>query len=307
MVKVTLIGTSGLLPVPDRALSAALLECGGHSVLFDCGEGTQTAARRTGCSLMKTDIIALTHYHGDHIFGLPGLMQTMFSMERSKPLYITGPEGLRNVMRPMLELTGELPFDVIPVEINGGLRPADIIKGFPPEARITPFETKHRVKSCGYVFTLDRAGRFDPQSAKSLGIPMELWGRLQRGETVEADGRRFSPEQVTGKARRGIKIVFTGDTAPCDSLTDAAQDADLLIADATYAEDEHLPLASERGHMTFSQAAQCAAQAGVRELWLTHYSQRIKEPEMYIPVVRNIFPGTVCGRDGMCRVINFGE
>lgn len=306
MIDVTLLGTSALLPLPERAETAATLACAGRSILFDCGEGTQMAARKAGVSLMQVDLIALTHYHGDHIFGLPGLLQSLSCAGRTQPLRITGPEGLREAMQPILALVG---WTAYPIELmdmpEGGLRMADLDSGWPAQARLTAFGTAHRVSSQGYCFTLSRAGRFMPERARALGVPVNRWGDLQKGHSVQAGGATILPEQVLGKPRRGLKVVFSGDTAVCHALTDAAADADLLIAEATYAENEQAEMAAERGHMTFAQASETAARAGARTLWLTHYSQMIEDPMAYLPAAQAVFPGTVCGQDGMRATLRF--
>ena len=306
MIDVTLIGTSALLPLPSRALTSVLLTCGGRSILFDCGEGTQSAARKAGVSLMKTDLIALTHYHGDHIFGMPGLLQTMFCLGRTDTLYITGPEGLREELAPILKLAGWTGYGIELIELPpDGLRPAELAKGWPTEAKLTAFQTEHRVPSRGYCFTLDRAGKFDPERARALGVPMNRWGVLQKGGSVRVGKTDVYPEQVMGAPRKGLKFVFSGDTTACDSLTEAAKGADLLIAEATYAEDEQAQLAIEHGHMNFAMAGENAAKAAVKELWLAHYSQMIGDPKEYLDNAARYFPNTVCGEDGMSKTLRF--
>ncbi len=308
MINITLIGTSALLPLPDRALTAALLTANGRSILFDCGEGTQSAARKAGVSLMKTDLIALTHYHGDHIFGLPGLLQTMGVMERTEPLYITGPEGLADELEPILLLAGQTGYDIRLLELpEDGLTLREIAAGWPAGARLTAFKTEHTVKSLGYCFTLSRAGRFLPEKAMELEIPKELWGALQGGRSVGIGGKTILPEQVLGKSRKGLKFVFSGDTRACGALVGAANEADLLICDATYGENAQAELAEEHGHMNFAQAADCASKARVRELWLAHYSQMISSPEEYLANAAALFKNTVCGRDGMRTTLRFED
>ncbi|MBR4223319.1 MAG: ribonuclease Z [Oscillospiraceae bacterium] len=299
MINITLLGTSGLLPTPERALTSALLGCGGTSILFDCGEGTQTAARKASCSLAKVDIIALTHYHGDHIFGLPGLMQTMFSMGRTDPLYITGPTGLEENMEPILKLAGELSYEVVLFHMGARMRICDIIKGLPDNMFLSAFLTEHRTVSCGYSFELERGRRFLPDRAGELGVPVDMWKTLQHGKSVTVGDMTVTPDMVLGEPREGIKFIFTGDTSPCRSLVEAARGADLMICEATYGDDDQKDMAKERGHMTFSQAAQCAKDAGAKRLWLAHYSQRIKDPGDYLHFAADIFPDTVCGYDGL--------
>ncbi len=307
MIDITLIGTAALMPIPERALTAVFLSCGGHSILFDCGEGTQSAARKEGISLMRTDIIALTHYHGDHIFGLPGLLQTMTNTERVEPLYIIGPAGLEEAMKPILKLAYLTPYEIRLLEIPAeGLRLAELIPGWAYEAKLSAFKTEHRVSSQGYIFTLGRAGKFQPENAQALGVPVNQWGLLQKGQSVQVGDEIILPEQVLGEPRKGLKFVFTGDTAMCETLTAAAEGADLLICEATYGVIEQAPHAVEHGrHMIFAQAAEVAKAAGVKELWLAHYSQMIVDPNQYLPNATAIFPNTICGRDGMTKTLKF--
>ena len=303
MIDFTLIGTAATMPLPERALSAGVLRCGGRTILFDCGEGTQAAARKARVSLMKTDLIALTHYHGDHIFGLPGLLQSMNCLGRTDTLYITGPVGLEDELAPVLKLAGELQYEVR--LISGKVLMAELNTAWPKGAELIPFPTKHRTSSCGYVFSLPRPPRFLPEKAKALGIPVKLWGKLQGGEAVSTGDASVTPDMVTGGERKGIRLVFSGDTAPGESLEEAAKGADLLICDATYGEDTQAELAEIYGHSTFSQAALLAAKADVRRLWLTHYSQMLASPEDYLPDAQVHFPSAECGFDGKAIRLTF--
>ena len=308
MIDICLLGTAALMPLPERALTAAVLTCGGRSILFDCGEGTQTAARKQGVSLMKTDIIALTHYHGDHIFGLPGLLQTLFCMGRTAPLYITGPKGLERELAPILKLAGGLSYEVRLFEMpEEPVKLSKLVRGFPEESFLSAFPTKHRVESQGYCFRLERAGKFLPDKAKELLIPVQLWSKLQKGESVEANGCVIAPKEVMGERRKGLKFVFTGDTSPCEAIVRAAEKADLLICDSTYAEKEQAELALERGHMNFDMASRCAAEANVKRLWLAHYSQLVTEPEEALDMAAGNFPGAECGIDGKRITLKFDE
>ena len=308
MLDVTLLGTAALMPIPDRALTAATITCGGHTILFDCGEGTQAAARRAGVSLMKADVIALTHYHGDHIFGLPGLMQTQEVFGRIQPLTIVGPVGIVAALRPIMELVGHTGYPVRLMELPPeGVRMCDLAMGWPEAARLSPFPTEHRVPSQGYGFTLGRAGKFMPERAKALGVPVKLWSQLQKGQSVQVGGITVRPEDVLGAPRKGLKVVFTGDTALCDSLVSAAAGADLMICEATYGDNNHAQLAAEYGHMVFAQAAEAARRAGVKRLWLTHYSQVVEDPQIYRPNATAIFENAACGEDGMSTTLRFGD
>jgi ribonuclease Z len=306
MIDLTLLGTSALMPLPERALTAATLTCAGRTILFDCGEGTQTAARKAHVSLAKVDVIALTHYHGDHIFGLPGLLQTLLCLGRTEPLYLMGPPGLRQAMAPILTLAGPLSYEVRLLEPEGqSVSLADLHPNWPQGATLTPVATRHRVVSQGYVFTLLRAGKFQPQRAKALGVPLPCWSQLQRGQPVTVNGITVTPEQVLGPARPGLKVVFSGDTTPCPALEEAAQGADLLLCEGTYGLVEQAQLAADHGHMTFAQAGQLAAKAQVKGLWLMHYSQMIQQPEDCLANAQAWFPEAVCGQDGMRTTLRF--
>ena len=300
MIDIILLGTSALLPLPERALTSAVIFCEGHSILFDCGEGTQTSARKHGVSLMKTELIALTHYHGDHILGIPGLLQTMSCMGRTEKIYITGPYGLHDAMKPILTLTDFISFDVELITLpEDGLKLCELIKGWPSGARLTAFKTEHRVPSQGYCFTLSRQGKFYPERAQALNIPVKLWHVLQSGESITLNDRVIMPSDVMGEARKGLKIIFTGDTTKCDSIINASRDADLLICEATYGEDSQAEKAKDYGHMNFAQAAEIARDADVKRLWLTHFSQVMRDPHTYLPNAQKIFPEAICSYDGI--------
>ena len=311
MLTITLLGTAATMPLPERALTVALAECGGHSLLFDCGEGTQTAARRAGVNLMKLDAICLTHYHGDHIFGLPGLLQTLGCQGRTRRLTLFGPAGLAPVWDALRALAGPLPYPIETQEV--GIEPIALnalcegASGWPAGAALTPFKTKHRVPSCGYRLDLPRAGRFLPEQAKALGVPVADWKRLQQGEAVVVNGTRIDPAQVLGAPRKGLRFVFSGDTAPCPSLRKAAEGADLLICDATYPEEAQEAQAKQYGHSTFEQGAKIAADAGAKRFWLAHYSPMITDPEEFLPRAQVVFPAAECGFDGKQIILQYEE
>ena len=225
MLTITLLGTAATMPLPERALTAAVAECGGHSLLLDCGEGTQTAARRAGVNLMRADAICLTHYHGDHIFGLPGLLQTLGAQGRTRPLVLLGPEGLLEVWRAVYALTGPLPYAVKPLVCRAGQPVAldALSDGWPAGATLLPVATKHRVRSLGYRLDLPRAGRFDPEKARALGVPVTQWRLLQRGQAVPLAERMVQPAEVLGSGndarfaalltaadKLGIQYIATG-------------------------------------------------------------------------------------------------
>lgn len=304
MIEITFIGTGALMPLPDRALVSIFLRHMGKSILFDCGEGTQSAAKMAGVNLQGVDLIALSHYHGDHILGLPGLLQSLSCFGRTEPLYITGPKGLRDHLAPILALCAEILFEVRLIEIpEEGLDLSAL--GFLPGATLSAFETNHRVESQGYVFSLRRRGKFLKEKADALHIPPAMRGLLQKGESVTVNGETVTPEMVLGPERKGLKVVYSGDTASCRSLTENASDADLLICEATFAEDEHFEKANERGHMTFRAAAKTAQEANVKKLCLAHFSPRVTDPSEFITNATEEFENTVIAEDGMNITLYF--
>ncbi len=306
MIDITFIGTGALMPLPERALCSVFLKVTGKSILFDCGEGTQSAAKKAGVNLQNLTMIALSHYHGDHILGLPGLLQSLSCFQREEPLYITGPEGLSEELAPILKLCSEVLFEIRLIEIpEEGL---DLYEfGFPFGAKLLAFSTNHRVSSQGYRFELSRAGKFIKEKADTLSVPLPLRSRLQKGESVSVDGRIIRPDEVMDKARKGLCVVYSGDTAPCDSLTDSAKGADLFICEATFGENAHEDKAKERGHMTFKNAALTAKNAGVRELFLIHFSPRVTDPAEYLINAAGVFSPTHIAEDGMTLKLEYDE
>ena len=296
MLTVTLLGTGGTQPLPGRALAALAVSVGGGTVLLDCGEGTQTALRRWGVSAYRLTHVLLTHYHGDHILGLPGLLQTLSSLGRTAPLTVTGPAGLEAVAAPMAALAGPLPFAVHWQQAGTESFAAGPLN-------VTPFPLEHRVPCCGYALHLPRAGRFDPARARAAGIPVALWRRLQAGERVDG----FTPDQVLGPPRRGLTVVYATDTRPCPAVLEAARDADLLCMDATYADDADLDKAKLYGHATCRETGALAAEAGVRRLWLTHYSAAVTDLQPGLAAAQRAYPDAVAGTDGLRLELDFDK
>lgn len=302
MLDVCLLGTGGMMPLPYRWLTALLTRYNGSSLLIDCGEGTQVAMKKAGQSAKPVDIMCFTHYHADHISGLPGMLLTMGNAERTEPLTMIGPKGLARVVNALRTIAPELPFEIRYLEIEGSARHFSI-NGYEIEA----FRVNHNVPCYGYTVEIRRAGRFRLEEAQKLPIPRNYWGRLQRGETVEYEGKIYTPDLVMGAPRKGIKITYCTDTRPTRSLTDAAGNADLLICEGMYAEPEKLAKAKQYKHMTFYEAAQVARDAKVRQMWLTHFSPSLLHAEDYMDKVREIFPAASLGKDGRMLTLDFEE
>ncbi len=302
MLDVCLLGTGGMMPLPHRWLTALLTRYNGSSLLIDCGEGTQVAMKKAGQSAKPIDVMCFTHYHADHISGLPGMLLTMGNAERTEPLTMIGPKGLERVVNALRTIAPELPFEIRFLEIEGSTQHFSV-NGYEIEA----FRVNHNVVCYGYTIEIRRAGRFRLEEAQKLPIPRNYWGRLQRGETVEYEGNTYAPGLVMGPPRKGIKLTYCTDTRPTRALTEAAGQADLLICEGMYAEPEKLAKARQYKHMTFYEAAQVAKDAGARQLWLTHFSPSLLHAEDYMDRVREIFPAASLGKDGRTLTLDFEE
>lgn len=300
MLDVCLLGCGGMMPLPYRWLTALLTRFNGSSLLIDCGEGTQIAIKEKGWSFKPIDVICFTHYHGDHISGLPGLLLTMGNADRREPLTLIGPKGLERVVNALRVIAPELPFPIIYKEIEGAEQVFEM-NGY----RLKAFRVNHNVLCYGYTLEIDRAGKFDPERAKAEEIPQMYWKHLQKGETVEYEGRLLTPDLVLGPPRKGLKLTYTTDTRPTNSIRENAKDSDLFICEGMYGEKEKAAKAVEYKHMTFYEAAQLAKDAEVKELWLTHYSPSMTYAEEYMEDVRKIFPAAKAGKDKMSTELKF--
>lgn len=292
MLDVCLLGTGGMMPLPYRWLTSLMVRYNGSSLLIDCGEGTQIAIKEKGWSFKPIDVICFTHYHGDHISGLPGLLLTMGNADRTEPLTLIGPKGLERVVNALRVIAPELPFLIKCIEIR---EPEETFEmnGY----RLKAFRVNHNVLCYGYTMEVDRAGKFDVERAKEAEIPQKYWGILQKGEMVEYEDRVLTPDMVLGPARKGLKITYCTDTRPTDSIKNNAEGSDLFICEGMYGEKDKQKKAREYKHMTFYEAAELARDAKVRELWLTHYSPSLTKPEEYMDDVREIFPAAVAAKD----------
>lgn len=302
MLDLCLLGTGGMMPLPYRWLTSLMLRYNGSSLLIDCGEGTQIAIREKGWSFRPIDIICITHFHGDHISGLPGILLAMSNSDRTEPLTMIGPKGLERVVKALRVIAPELPFEIKFIELT---EPQQQIRlhGYVIDA----FKVNHRVTCYGYSISIERAGMFEVDKAKQNDVPMRFWSRLQKGETIESDGRVYFPELVLGPARKGLKVTYTTDTRPTDSIVRNAKDSDLFICEGMYGEKGDVNNAVKYKHMTFEEAGRLAKQAGVKELWLTHYSPALNRPEQYIEDVRQIFQNAYPGKDKKSLELNFEE
>lgn len=302
MLDICLLGSGGMMPLPYRWLTALMVRYNGSSLLIDCGEGTQIAIKEKGWSFKPIDVICFTHYHGDHISGLPGLLLTMGNADRTEPLTLVGPKGLERVVNALRVIAPELPFEIKFIEIT---QPEQVIElnGY----RITAFKVNHNVLCYGYTLEILRQGKFSAERAKEQDIPLKYWNPLQKGQTIEADGITYTPEMVLGPARKGIRLTYTTDTRPTESILRNAKESDLFICEGMYGEDDKADKARGYKHMTFREAAVLARDARVKEMWLTHYSPSLVRPDEFMDKVREIFPNAYPGKDGKSLELNFEE
>lgn len=314
LIDLILLGSGGGMPMPDRHLSSLLISYQGRKILIDCGEGTQVAMRKMNAGFKAIDIICITHFHGDHIYGLPGLLSTIGNSDRLEPITIIGPVGLESVIRGLL-VTTYLPFDIYIVE--GPNLPIDIMleskllklkdnnshmKG---AITINTIELDHSCQCLGYSFYFLRSPKFIVEKAIANNVPKELWKRLQQGENVIYEGYKYVPDMVLGEERNGIKISYITDTRPISTIPDFIRDSDLFICEGTYSSNEDLEKATKNKHMTFSEAAGLAIKGRAKELLLTHFSTAMENPEEYKTEAINIFDKTIIGYDGLKRTIKY--
>lgn len=293
-MRIVFLGTSGSMPTQSRSSSAIAIRRKGEIIFFDCGEGTQRRMVEAHIGFRRRTKMFISHLHGDHVLGLPGLIQTMTLLQRDRPLNIYGPEGLVAFIQAFSSVLGGPGFTVKICEISSeGI----VFRG--SEYDVMAVRADHDGPSWSYVLAEHpRPGRFHPGKARALGVPEgPLWGKLQHGENVELrDGRTVESRDVVDAPRRGMKIVYSGDTRPTEGLLEAASGADVLIHEATF-DDSLTCKADENRHSTVTQAAQVAKEAGVGTLVLTHISSRYPDASILLEEAVNVFPNTMIAED----------
>lgn len=304
-----LLGTSGTIPLPGRPFSSVLARIGPEMILFDCGEGTQVSLRRWGWGFRGISAICLSHLHADHVTGLPGLLLSIGNANRTLPIDVYGPVGTRIVVAGLRVVAPYLPFEVRVHELaaredipwNGAL--------------LASLPVDHAVPCLAFRLDVPRARRFQPELARALGVPVEEWKTLQRGRPVivqegDQDGvvrRTVRPDDVLGPERRGIRFAYVTDTRPTPEMPDFLAGADLLVIEGTYGDPADAENAVENRHLLFSEAAAIGREAGVRAIWLTHFSAKLLEPERFAGEATRVFPETTVGYAGLTTSLHFED
>jgi len=301
MLDIALLGCGGMMPMPGRFLTSLYMRYNGRFAIIDCGEGTQVSLRILGWGFKNIDVIMFTHFHADHITGLPGLLLTIGNSGRDEPVTLIGPKGLQAVVSGLTIVSRDLPFELKFIEID---EPKELeISGF----IINTLPLDHRTKCYAYSVRINRLAKFNPENARKLGIPVQMWSKLQNGETVTLNEQAFTPDMVMGDARNGIKIAYCTDTRPVKCLPEFVRGADLFVCEGIYGDNDKIDKAREYKHMLFSEAAEIAKAGEVKKLWLTHYSPSLTNPEEFLHNATDIFPNTRLGHDRKNTTIKFEE
>ncbi len=302
MIDVCLLGTGGMMPLPYRALTALALRYNGRTILVDCGEGTQISMRQQGISFNPIDVVCFTHYHADHISGLPGLLLSMGNSDRTEPLTIIGPRDVERVVNSLRIIAPGLPFKINFIELKEDVEVLDILG-----LTLTAYRVNHSILCYGYSVSLKRAGKFDPVRAKELNIPVQYWRELQHGNEVVYEGETFTSDMVMGGERKGLKVTYCTDTRPVPIIEEIAKDSDLFICEGMYGDMDKAADARDKKHMMMQEACEIARKADVAEMWLTHYSPSMNKPQEYLEELRKLFPRVVVAKDRFVKELKFEE
>ena len=299
MVDVCLAGTGGMLPLVRRYLTCCWVEVMGKAILIDCGEGTQMALSSADCHVNRLECLLITHFHADHISGLPGLMLTLGNHGKTTPLTIAGPAGIGKIVSSLLVIAQNLPFEIKIKELDR--KNCESFNIF--DLQIDTLPLKHKISCLGYSITYHRKPIFNPEKAKSLNIPVTYYRYLHAGENVEIDGKVYTPDMVLDGERKPIKVTYCTDTKPVESMVDFARGSDLFICEGMYFDEQMRDKMDEKHHMLFTDAASIAKKADVPELWLTHFSPALTHPAEFKEDVQKIFKNTVVSFDGIKKTI----
>lgn len=315
LLNLTLLGSGGGMPTQNRFLSSMIIGYKGRKILIDCGEGTQVAMRKAHTGFRSIDIICITHFHGDHIFGLPGLLSTIGNSGRIAPITIIGPVGLAKIVEGLLVAIPYLPYDINLIEAPkvdlGFSLSLNILQESSNsdyqhnEVIISTLVLEHSLPCLGYSFYIPRRPKFLSEKAIKYEIPKEKWSILQNGKAVKYKDNVYRPGQVLGEERRGIKLSYVTDTRPTDEIVGFIQEGNLFVCEGTYGDNGDIEKAIENKHMTFGEAAGLAREGNVDKLLLTHFSPAMEDPNVYIKNAKTVFDNTVIGYDRYTAILSY--
>lgn len=300
MLDLCLLGTGGMMPLPNRRLTSLIIRSNGKSLLIDCGEGTQIGIKENKWSPKSIDIICFTHFHADHISGLPGLLLTIGNSDKTTPLLLVGPKGLKKIVTSLCVIAPNLPFELEFIEIEEEEECLNIGTYI-----IKAYKVNHNINCYGYSVEIPRKRKFNVEKAKELNIPQKYWKSLQNEEYIDEGEYSYTPDMVLGEKRKGIKVTYCTDSRPTNLIEKYAENADLFICEGMYGEDDKIDKAIEHKHMTFKEAAGIARKASPKEMWLTHFSPSLNKPEDFLDNIKHVFENTKIGKDGMSVEILF--
>lgn len=306
MIDITLLGCGGSMPTPDRYLSSTLISYRGRKILIDCGEGTQVSMKIVNSGFKSIDYICITHIHGDHIIGLPGLLSTIGNSGREELLTIIGPEGIKEAVDAFMVIVRDLPYELRVIEnpkediiVNNNYICKDII--------ISTLEVDHSTPCIAYSFYIKRKAKFDLEKAIANNVPKELWNKLQNGRDIRVEDTLYTKDMVMGQPRKGLKVSLVTDTRPNEAIEQFVKNSDLLICEGMYGDESDIDRAIKNKHMVFSESANIAKNSQSEMLLLTHYSPILKDPSIYIENATNIFENTILGTDRLNINLVFKE
>lgn len=303
MIDITLLGCGGSMPTPDRYLTSLLITYNGSKILVDCGEGTQVSMKLLGCGFKSIDVLCITHFHADHTVGIPGLLLTIANSQKTTPLTIVGPTGIKDIINGLRVLCPDLPYDINIIESDGYSNDLLNINNI----SISSLSVDHRTNCNAYSFYLRRSPKFDKDKATFNKVPQKLWSVLQKQDIVEYEGIIYKSDMVLGQPRSGIKVTYCTDSRPLDEIIDFAKDSNLFVCEGMYGDDLYIPKMIPKKHMVFSEAATMANKAHVDELWLTHFSPAMNNPEDFLENTKAIFKNTVIGKDRLSKTFIFDK
>ncbi|WP_407307739.1 ribonuclease Z [Desulfosporosinus sp. SB140] len=303
MLDVCLLGTGGMMPLPGRWLTSLLVRHNGRMILIESGEGTQIQLKMAQWGFRAIDAILFTHYHADHIAGLPGLLLTIGNSGKEEPLTLMGPPGLKRIVEGLTVIAPALPYELSLLELSD-TEPTETCLS---NLNIKSLPVDHTLPCLSYSIELKRLGRFNVEQAMNLRIPMNYWNSLQHGLAITLEEKTISPEMVLGELRKGIKISYCTDTRPTEDLVRFIQNSDLFICEGMYGDEDDYGKAVKNKHMMFSEAGSLAKRGHVTELWLTHYSPSVRDPEEYIEIVRTTFGNSSAGKDLCTKSFKFQD